>query len=162
MYGDRPVSFSLVSDPKVNFGHCTGRKDVNYTDPNLNIGMPIFSIHGNHDDPIGLGGYSVLDKLHAAGLVNYFGKHTDLKKVEVSPLLLTKGVTRMAIYGMSSIKDERLHRLFREGRVKMYQPEEETSTWFNMLVLHQNRAPHVGSTNFIPEHFIEGKLHFKH
>ena len=37
--GDRPVSIQLVSDPSKNFGHCTaGRKDVNYTDPNMNIG----------------------------------------------------------------------------------------------------------------------------
>ena len=37
--GDRPVSIQLVSDPGQNFGHCTaGRKDVNYTDPNMNIG----------------------------------------------------------------------------------------------------------------------------
>ena len=38
--GDRPVSMQLVSDPAQNFGHCTaGRKDVNYTDPNMNIGI---------------------------------------------------------------------------------------------------------------------------
>lgn len=37
--GDRPVSIQLVSDPSQNFGQCTaGRKDVNYTDPNMNIG----------------------------------------------------------------------------------------------------------------------------
>ena len=37
--GDRPVSVQLVSDPAQNFAHCTaGRKDVNYTDPNMNIG----------------------------------------------------------------------------------------------------------------------------
>ena len=36
--GDRPISFQLVSDAKQNFGHCNGRKDVNYTDPNMNIG----------------------------------------------------------------------------------------------------------------------------
>jgi len=28
---------------------------VNYEDPNYNIGMPVFSIHGNHDDPSGDG-----------------------------------------------------------------------------------------------------------
>jgi len=27
---------------------------VNYQDRNLNISMPIFSIHGNHDDPTGV------------------------------------------------------------------------------------------------------------
>lgn len=27
---------------------------MNYQDENLNISMPIFSIHGNHDDPTGV------------------------------------------------------------------------------------------------------------
>lgn len=29
-------------------------KTVNYMDPNYNVSMPIFSIHGNHDDPSGV------------------------------------------------------------------------------------------------------------
>ena len=119
------------------------------------LGLPIFSVHGNHDDPSGLGGYSVLDNLHAAGLVNYFGKVSNLKEIEVSPLLFTKGKTKLSLYGMSSVKDERLHRLFRENKVKMYRPEEHTDQWFNFLVLHQNRAQR-GPTNYIPEHFIDG------
>ena len=28
---------------------------VNYEDPNLNISIPVFSIHGNHDVPQGTG-----------------------------------------------------------------------------------------------------------
>lgn len=28
---------------------------VNYEDPNLNVAIPVFSIHGNHDDPQGTG-----------------------------------------------------------------------------------------------------------
>ena len=102
-----------------------------------------------------MGGYSVLDNLHAAGLINYFGKVSNLKEIEVSPLLITKGKTKLSLYGMSSVKDERLHRLFRENKVKMYRPEEDTEAWFNFLVLHQNRAQR-GPTNFIPEHFIDG------
>jgi DNA repair exonuclease SbcCD nuclease subunit len=27
---------------------------VNYEDPNFNVGMPVFTIHGNHDDPAGV------------------------------------------------------------------------------------------------------------
>ena len=27
---------------------------VNYEDPNFNIEIPVFSIHGNHDDPAGV------------------------------------------------------------------------------------------------------------
>lgn len=28
---------------------------INYEDPNYNVGIPVFSIHGNHDDPQGAG-----------------------------------------------------------------------------------------------------------
>jgi len=31
---------------------------INYEDPNLNVGIPVFSIHGNHDDPQGTGAVS--------------------------------------------------------------------------------------------------------
>ena len=62
----------------------------------------------------------------------------------------------MALYGMSSVKDERMHRLFRENCVKMLQPEEETDKWFNLLVLHQNRTKRSTlGKNHIPEHFID-------
>ena len=73
MLGDRPVQVEYLSDPMVDFNHCNS-KCVNYENPNLNIGLPVFSIHGNHDDPSGLGGHSCLDLVHEAGLANYFGK----------------------------------------------------------------------------------------
>lgn len=47
---------------------------VNYEDPNLNIGLPVFTIHGNHDDPAGSDNLSAVDILSSAGLLNYFGK----------------------------------------------------------------------------------------
>lgn len=50
---------------------------VNYEDPFVSVGLPIFSIHGNHDDPTREGGVeslAALDLLHVANLVNYFGK----------------------------------------------------------------------------------------
>ena len=54
---------------------------MNYRDPNMNIAMPVFSIHGNHDDPSGLGGFSCLDSLHSTGLINYFGRINNLEEV---------------------------------------------------------------------------------
>jgi len=47
---------------------------ANYQDPNLNVGLPIFTIHGNHDDPGGSENLSAVDILSSFGLVNYFGK----------------------------------------------------------------------------------------
>lgn len=47
---------------------------ANYQDPNLNVGLPVFTIHGNHDDPSGQENLSAVDILSSCGLVNYFGK----------------------------------------------------------------------------------------
>ncbi|XP_028027412.1 double-strand break repair protein MRE11 [Bombyx mandarina] len=142
--GDKPVSIELLSDQIKNFS-----RTVNYEDPNLNISYPILSIHGNHDDPVGQGSVSSLDILSITGLVNYFGKWTDYTHVRISPVLLQKGLTRLALYGLSHLKDQRLSRLFAEKKVEMERPDE-TLDWFNLFVLHQNHADR-GHSNYIPE-----------
>lgn len=48
----RPVAVEFLSDQAVNFQHSV-LPVVNYEDPNLNVAIPVFSIHGNHDDPTG-------------------------------------------------------------------------------------------------------------
>jgi double-strand break repair protein MRE11 len=63
---------------------------------------------------------------------------------------------------MGSVRDERLHRAFLSGKVKLLRPDNlpgvaTREEWFNLFVMHQNRAAH-GSTNFIPEHFLDGYL----
>lgn len=90
---------------------------VNYADPNLNVAIPVFSIHGNHDDPTGASQISCLDILASAGLVNYFGKWSDLNEVVISPIILRKGCSYLALYGLSHIRDVRLGRLFRDKKV---------------------------------------------
>lgn len=47
---------------------------VNFDDPTVNIGLPVLTIHGNHDDPSGAENLSAVDMLSACKLVNYFGK----------------------------------------------------------------------------------------
>jgi len=88
---DRPIALELVSDAGVGiprdvkcadflsfsfFRSQTARTDssscscswpgVNYEDENINVGLPVFSIHGNHDDPQGVGAVrpSLLDLFH--------------------------------------------------------------------------------------------------
>lgn len=46
---DNELGIEFVSDPSVNFHH-SNFSTVNYEDENLNVGMPVFTIHGNHDD----------------------------------------------------------------------------------------------------------------
>jgi double-strand break repair protein MRE11 len=68
--GDRPVSVQLLSDER----RCFASGRCNYLDPDLNVGLPVFTIHGNHDDATGAEYVSAVDVLSSAGLVNYFGK----------------------------------------------------------------------------------------
>jgi double-strand break repair protein MRE11 len=141
---------------------------INYEDPNLNISLPVFSIHGNHDDPQGAGAVSwfpinavlpdwpntdpkagalgALDLLSVSGLINYMGKfdlpYSDSEAKEegiaVRPVLLQKGTTRLAMYGIGNVKDQRMHFELRSNRVRMYMPKDRDD-WFNILVVHQNR-----------------------
>lgn len=50
--GDKPIEIEYLSDQSLNFPS-TLTQTLNYEDPNLNIAYPVFSIHGNHDDPSG-------------------------------------------------------------------------------------------------------------
>jgi len=51
--------------------HC---RRVNFENSNFNVGLPVFTIHGNHDDPAGADNLSAVDVLSTCNLVNYFGK----------------------------------------------------------------------------------------
>ncbi|GFV89364.1 double-strand break repair protein MRE11 [Trichonephila clavipes] len=154
--GDRAVQFEFLSDQSDNFKHCA-YPTVNFEDPNYNISIPIFSIHGNHDDPAGAGLYCSLDLLSVTGLVNYFGKCTELENVNISPLMLQKGKTKLCMYGLGSIRDERLHRMYLDGKVTMLRPKEKCDEWFNLMVVHQNRTKH-GPKNYLPEQFLDNFL----
>lgn len=147
LLGDKPIKLEFLSDQNENFLESLN-KTVNYEDPNMNIAIPVFSIHGNHDDPSGFGRISSLDLLSTNGYLNYFGKWTDLTKINISPILLKKGETKMALYGLSYISDARLARLFNEAKVFLEKPED--TDWFNVMVVHQNRADR-GPKNYLPE-----------
>jgi double-strand break repair protein MRE11 len=149
--GDDPVCFQVVSDQQVNFAHSSTFRHVNFEDANLNVSLPVFSIHGNHDDPNTRDAVSVLDTLAAAGLVNYFGKQSNMDALRVSPVMLVKGDLQLALYGIGSLPEERFHRYIADGRVQflaMEQPDE----WFKLFVVHQNRVKH--GNKYLPEHCL--------
>lgn len=91
----------------------------------------------------------------AAKLLNHFGQWDNLNNITVSPVLLIKGQTKLAMYGLGHLKDDRLHRLMHDGKVQFVGPEEDSKAWFNLFVLHQNRVKH-GPKNYIPENYIPG------
>ncbi|TKS81021.1 Double-strand break repair protein MRE11 [Collichthys lucidus] len=154
--GDSPIQFNIISDQTVNF-NTTQFPWVNYQDENLNISIPVFSIHGNHDDPTGAEGLCALDLLSASGLVNHFGHSNSVERIEISPILMQKGNTKLALYGLGSIPDERLYRMFVNNQVTMLRPKEDQDDWFNLFAIHQNRSKH-GPTNYIPEQFLDDFL----
>lgn len=144
-------SLKLLSDPSVNFAGKFGT--VNYLDPNYKVALPVFAIHGNHDDPTGEGNLGSLDLLSVAGLINYFGKMNSVDEINLHPVLLSKGITKLALYGLGAVRDERLHRTFLQHRVHFVRPPSSPEEWFNMMILHQNRVAHT-PTSYIPEHFL--------
>jgi double-strand break repair protein MRE11 len=157
-FGTKPVEFDIVSDEKTNFGH-TGFPFANFNDPNLNVSIPVFIIHGNHDDPTGASNLCALDIIASAGLINYFGKSITISEqiVDISPILLEKGCTKLAIYGLGSVKDERLYDLLFREYVQFVRPDENKDDWFNIFCIHQNRTAR-GKKNSIPEEFLPNFL----
>jgi len=133
VFGDGPVNIKVVSDQALNFD---GRI-VNYEDPNLAVQLPVFAIHGNHDDPTREGtqdSLSALDLLAEAGLVgfffpppfaavvaqkkvsakinflsqiNYFGRIQTVGSVKIRPVLIEKGPVKLGLYGLGWVRDER-------------------------------------------------------
>lgn len=148
-FGDKPISVQFLSE---NEFHESIINKVNYEDPNINVSIPVFSIHGNHDDPTGYKHVSSLDLLSCNGLVNYFGKSPSLTKVSIEPLIMRKGETKVALYGLSHIKDERLARLFADQAVTMV-ADDDTEEYFNILSIHQNRA-NRGLKKYVPEEVL--------
>lgn len=76
-------------------------------------------------------------------------------QISLHPVLIKKGATYVALYGLGNIRDARLSRMFQTpDAVRWMQPEDledmPLSEWFNIFVLHQNRqrpAPTMASTN---------------
>lgn len=123
-------------------------------DPNLNISMPVFSIHGNHDEPTGPQLLSALDIIETAGLIRYFGKTSFDEEIRVTPLLLKKGRTKLALYGIGYVRSDKLHQMYVKKAVTLTRPEQDKDDWFNVFVLHQNRVKRPDKSH-VEESFID-------
>ncbi|KAI0542101.1 double-strand break repair protein mus-23 [Xylaria digitata] len=149
--GMKPCELQFLSDANEVFASAFSH--VNYEDPDINISIPVFSIHGNHDDPSGQGNYCSLDLLQVAGLVNYYGRTPKVDEIDVKPVLLQKGQTKLALYGISNVRDERMFRNFRDHKVKWFRPNQQSTDWFNLLAVHQNHHAHT-ATSYLPENML--------
>lgn len=173
--GPNPVQVQILQnndadESKNSLAHGT----ANYEDESYSVDLPVFSIHGNHDDPSRDAGstelFAALDLLNVANLVNYFGKQTDSKDIRVDPICLKKGNTRVALYGLGSMRDERLNRMWKDEKIHFSRPAgaveggdvdanddddgEESQSYFNVFALHQNRDYGRGTKNSVKEDMI--------
>jgi len=159
--GKNPVAIQILSDQKKNFK----RGVVNYQDEFHSVDLPVMSIHGNHDSPASEGAQgshllAALDLMDAVNLINYIGQQDNNKEVEISPILVKKGDTRVALYGLGSMREERLNRLWQTAKFTFLRPadvherEEDCPQWFNIFALHQNRDKGRGSKNCVHETMI--------
>ncbi|QDZ22007.1 DNA double-strand break repair protein Mre11 [Chloropicon primus] len=144
---ERKVHFEVLNAKEEGvFSNKFGSTDCD--DPNFQVGLPTFTIHGNHDDPAGVDQVSPLDILSSSNLIHYYGKSgiegEGMGRVTIKPVLLGKGSTKVALYGLGWIKDERLAKLFSTpDGVKWQTPEENgKEKWFNIFTVHQNRVHH--------------------
>ncbi|MCQ2820507.1 MAG: metallophosphoesterase [archaeon] len=130
--------------------------EPNFKNKNLSVQVPIFIIYGNHDDPSGFENFSSID-IFSSKEVNYFGKINNYEQFDLYPILFTKGETKVALYGIGSIKDERLYLALQNKKVNFHRPDDYKN-WFNILVVHQNRfkGHNIGKNrkNYLPESFI--------
>ncbi|KAK9333498.1 Mre11 DNA-binding presumed domain-containing protein [Lipomyces starkeyi] len=153
-YGDKPCELELLSEAELALRDAFGH--INYEDPDINVAIPVLAISGNHDDASGDGNLAALDILSVTGLVNHFGRVPENDNITLTPLLFRKGYTNMALYGMANVRDERLHRTFRDHKVKFLRPESEeegSDKWFSIMALHQNHHAH-SETGYLPENFL--------
>ncbi|CDF34259.1 unnamed protein product [Chondrus crispus] len=143
---------------------------VNSMDPCVAVSLPVFVIHGGHDQPTVQTGTgraraaptSSLHLLAQAGLVTYFGQSPCSTNIEVAPILLQKGQKRLALYGLGNVSDERhLHlHLDVEGCHKDVDELNDRVPWFNVFVLHQNCATGRSSTRGIPGTLLPAWLNY--
>jgi double-strand break repair protein MRE11 len=156
--GDGNVGIKVVSNPLDNFDDA--ELGLNYENPNINVSMPVFAVHGNHDDP-GREGYLAANNiLSVAGLVNFFGKVTNLDSFQMKPVLIEKDNVKIALYGLGYLPDARLLRMLQQKKVKWMRPEQPADgpdPWFNIFVIHQTRN---AAAEHIPDHLLPSFLHF--
>lgn len=129
-------------------------KNANYLDPNIKVKYPIFTIHGNHDDPIGMGMSCCLDLFNNSGLINYFGRQDNVEELVLKPIIFQKGSSKIMLFGFGSIREERLNSLITNKRFHYMTPEfekeSELKEYFKILLVHQNRVPRPNMKHLNP------------
>ena len=104
------------------------------------VELPIFSVHGNHDQPVGLDLISAVDQFKIASFINYFGKVRDVEDFVVEPILFERNGAKLALYGIGYINDKRLNLSMKSGGCSFNYPKtpsgEVDQDWHHILIIH--------------------------
>ncbi len=152
----RPSKMSLARTAALFTQYCVGNRQHAFTchsphDTNAHrLKMPMFIIHGNHDEPCGFGIKSPLHIFAEMRCLNYIGLPNKQNCIE--PVLLHKGATKLALYAIGNTRDVRLVDQLRRRKLTFKPPPD--NSYFNILMLHQDRpAPgrmHVVTDDALP------------
>ena len=90
--------------------------------------------------------------LSFGNVINFYGRTPESDNIQIKPVLLQKGRTKLALYGMGNVRDHRLFRTFTEGRVKFFRPSIQKDDWFNLMSVHQNHHKYTqDSEEYLPQ-----------
>eukprot|EP01156_Anaeramoeba_ignava_P015940 Anaeramoba_ignava/a617045_8.p1 GENE.a617045_8~~a617045_8.p1 ORF type:complete len:449 (-),score=159.81 a617045_8:113-1459(-) len=127
-FGERKVGFSGFKMEKE--GH-DQNQSLNFHDPNFQIKIPIFVIHGNFE----INESSPLDIFSEAKYINYFGQLSDLDS-SIQPIKLLKGSTKLNLFGLGfhPILDQQSTNTSRNNSI--FNISQGDSQAFNLFAIH--------------------------
>ena len=146
---------------------------LNFTNPSLQISLPIFAIHGTKDQPDQDSKISPLEILHQSNLVNYFGGKFSLtaskiqhfygnpsqsnslninalyRELKIEPVKISKpDGTKLALYFLPHIPERLLSVLLKENKILFTSPCDDS--YAMVLFLHQKRSKASAPSPVVP------------
>ncbi|OMJ77611.1 hypothetical protein SteCoe_22784 [Stentor coeruleus] len=128
----------VIGQKPIQFETLTQLERMNYLNQFIKISLPVFIVHGNHDDPSAETGVSALNIMQSANYLNYISGIYESDVLKLNPIVLKKQDTKIAIYGIGNMKEDKLNQMLIGGKIIFEKPENCRDYVF-ILVVHQNR-----------------------
>jgi double-strand break repair protein MRE11 len=128
----------VVGQKPLQFETLTQCEMMNYMNQFIKISLPVFIVHGNHDDPSVETGVSALNIMQSANYLNYISGRLESDVLILNPIVLKKQDTKIAIYGIGNMKEDKLNQMLLENKIIFERPQNSKDYVF-ILVVHQNR-----------------------
>lgn len=126
-------------------------QSLNTENPNLNIGLPIFVIQGNHDQASGIGLKSPLHILSSAGLINLFKIPENYDHLEINYILFKSGPIEVYVYGLGYIEKNTFQNIIsNDGLLTFAKPPPPENPYirrYSILLVHQDRPSFQNKTS---------------